>query len=310
MKPNIILCIQRALEFSGRLTVPNLSNSVGVAKLRYIQSVYETPEYRNPDTLVHGLLPPPLRWLSMLQGKIELSRLRRYPFYYYLIARTRHYDQVFIDAISSNFKYVINIGCGTDTRAYRFAAELKKRGKKVLECDQPETIAVKQQLAERLWQTDHVTYVSVDLNDNGWPDLEYRLNEIPTAALVMLEGVSPYIDELSFDQFLQFLADKMKPGSVIAYDYKIRSTAVHVDAHDPRNRLFGLPATKNDVVAYHEALGYKVEHLELSSELVSRFLPNLPISHTPSFAEDGLLKLAVPNKATRPLTSDHGSGSE
>ena len=75
---------------------------------------------------------------------------------------------------------------------------------------------------------------------------------------------------------------------------------MHVDAHDPSNRLFGLPATKNDVVAYHEALGYKVEHLELSSELVSRFLPNLPISHTPSFAEDGLLKLAVPSKATAP----------
>ena len=41
MKPNIILFIQRALEFSGRLTLPNLSNSVGIAKLRYIQSVYE-----------------------------------------------------------------------------------------------------------------------------------------------------------------------------------------------------------------------------------------------------------------------------
>ena len=275
MKPNIILFIQRALELSGHLTLPNLSNSIGIAKLRYIQSVYETSEYRNPDTLIHGLLPAPLRWLSMLQGKIQLSKLRRRPFYYYLIARTRHYDQVFIDATSSNVKYVINIGCGTDTRAYRFAAALKQQGKKVLECDQAETIAVKQRLAERIWPTDHVTYVSIDLNDNLWPDLEHRLNKIPSAALVMLEGVSLYIDELSFGRFLQFLAVKLKPGSVIAYDYKIRSTAVDVHPDDPSNRLFRLPATKNDVISYHEALGFKVKHLELSSELLPRLLPNV-----------------------------------
>ena len=69
MRPNILLVIERALEFSGHLVLPNLSNSVGIAKLRYIQSIGETREYRNPDTLVHGLLPAPLRWLSMLQAK-------------------------------------------------------------------------------------------------------------------------------------------------------------------------------------------------------------------------------------------------
>lgn len=297
MKPNIILFIQRALELSGHLTLPNLSNSVRVAKLRYIQSVYETPEYRNPDTLVHGLLPPPLRWLSMLQAKIQLSRLRRFPFYYYLIARTKHYDQVFIDAISSDIKYVINIGCGTDTRAYRFAAELKQKGKEVLECDQAETIVVKQRLAERIWQTDHVTYVSVDLNDSVWPDLEYRLNKISSVALVMLEGVSPYIDQLSFDRFLQFLAIKLKPGSVIAYDYKIRSDAVNIDPHDQSNGLFRLPGTKNDVISYHEALGFEVKYLELSSELLSRLLPNLAMRGTPLFTDDGLLQLAVPRQS-------------
>jgi methyltransferase (TIGR00027 family) len=291
MKPNIILLIQHALEFSGHPTLPDLSNSIGVAKLRYIQSVYETPEYRNPDTLIQDLLPPPLRWLSTLQGKIQLSKLRQYPFYYHLIARTKYYDQVFTDAIDSNIGYIINIGCGTDTRAYRFAAELKLQGIKVLECDQAKSIAIKQQLAKRRWQTDHVTYVSVDLNDNVWADLEYRLNKIPSAVLVMLEGVSPYIDELSFGRFLNFLAVKLNPGSVIAYDYKIRSV---VEPHGPSKRQFRLPATKNDVIAYHEALGYKVERLELSSELVSRLLPNLAISHTPAFVQDGLLKLAVP----------------
>ena len=51
--------------------------------------------------------------------------------------------------------------------------------------------------------------------------------------------------------------------------------------------------TKSDVIACHEALGYKVEHVELSSELLSRLLPNLAISNTLAFTEDGLITLAA-----------------
>ena len=292
MKPKITY-IQRALRFAGQLTLPDLSNSIGVAKARYIQSVYETPEYRNPDTLIRDLLPPLVRWLSMVQAKFQLSKLRRSPFYYYLIARTKHYDQVFTDTIDKGIKCIINIGCGTDTRAYRFGAELKIRGIRVLECDQAESIAIKQQLATRAWQNDHVTYVSLDLNDNAWPSLERELDKVPSAVLVMLEGVSPYIDEISFARFLSFLAAKLCPGSAVAYDYKMQG-ADDFEFDAPAKRQFRLPATKSDVIAYHEALGYKVEYLELSSELSSRLLPNLATVQTPLFAEDGLLRLLIP----------------
>src|SRR5262249_5641793 len=146
-----------------------------------------------------------------------------WPFYYYLIARTKHYDQVFTDAIYKKTSYIINIGCGADTRAYRFGTELKVRGIKVLECDQAEIIAIKKQLANRAWQTDHVTYVQLDLNDNEWRELQNRLERLPSPVLVMIEGVSPYINKTSFDRFLSFLAVNLNSGSVIAYDYKIQS---------------------------------------------------------------------------------------
>jgi len=279
--------VQRAWGFSGHLAMPDLSSSVHVGKLRYIQSIYEAPECRNPDTLIPYLLSPPLRWLSRLQAKTQLSKLRKNPFYYYIIARTRYYDQVFTDAIDSNIGCIVNIGCGTDTRAYRFAEQLKFHGIKVVECDQAASIAVKQQLAKRMWQTDHVTYVSVDLNDHGWPDLEHCLDAIPCAALVMLEGVSPYINGISFAQFLSFLVVKLHPGSVVAYDYKMQGSY--------NGNLFRLPATKHNVIAYHEALGYRVQHLELSSGLASRLLGNFATSHTCSFAEDALIKLTIPD---------------
>ena len=39
------------------MTLPNLSNSMYVAHLRYIQSIHESPSRRNPDTLVRHFLP-------------------------------------------------------------------------------------------------------------------------------------------------------------------------------------------------------------------------------------------------------------
>jgi hypothetical protein len=165
----------------------------------------------------------------------------------------------------------------------------------VVECDQAESIAIKQELANRKWQTDYITYVSLDLNDNVWSNLKSHLDKINSAVLVILEGVSSYIDQTSFDQFLNFLAVRLNPGSVIVYDYKIRSAADDfVPSGSTKKRGFRLPATKDRVIAYHEALGFKVEHLELSSELSLRLLPNLAIHQTPLFVEDGLVKLVVP----------------
>ena len=37
--------------------LPNLSKSMDVARLRYIQSIHESPQHRNPDTLVRHFIP-------------------------------------------------------------------------------------------------------------------------------------------------------------------------------------------------------------------------------------------------------------
>jgi methyltransferase (TIGR00027 family) len=289
--------VERAL-MSGRLILPDQSYSLSVATLRYIQSLYEAPEYRNPDTFVRDLLSPPRRWLSTIQAKLQLPRLQSNPFYFYLIARTRYYDQIFTDAIHADINFIINIGCGTDTRAYRFAEELREKKINVFECDQPKSISIKQRLAKRKWCTDHVTYVSIDLNDSSWPDLEYQLAKIPSAALVILEGVSNYIDTRSFVQFLKFIAARLQVGSLVAYDYKIQGIADSVD-HDTyvgSRKLFRLPATKKDVVAFHQALGYELKYMELSSDLSLRVLPDTVRSNVELYAEDCLLQLIVAQK--------------
>jgi methyltransferase (TIGR00027 family) len=274
--------------------LPDLSNSMYVAHLRYVQSIHESPELRNPDTLVRHFIPIRARLRTAWLGRTELSKLRADPFYYYLVARTKYYDQVVSEAISDGVQRIVSVGCGSDTRAYRFKHLLSSKNVKVLECDQPEAIHAKQQVAKRWRCFDYVEHLPIDLNDDTWPELEHWLGDrTTTKALVLMEGVSPYVNRGNFGRFLVLLATRLSPGSHVAYDFKIRGV------HDDFGRVgrtqepFRLSRASDEVATFHEARGLRLERLELSSELCARLLPGLAESPVALFSEDGLVRLRV-----------------
>jgi O-methyltransferase involved in polyketide biosynthesis len=79
---------------------------------------------------------------------------------------------VFLDTIEAGVGSIVNIGCGSDTRAERFRLGLIQRGIQVLECDQAEAIEVKRRVATRSFgQNPQLSYQAIDLNDEDWPAL-------------------------------------------------------------------------------------------------------------------------------------------
>lgn len=281
------------------MKLPNLSNSMSVAEWRYIQHIHEGGTLANPDGFVKNFIPLVQRWRCRWIKPRQLRQLRRYPFYYYLVARTKYYDDVFQRAIDQGVRYIVNVGCGTDTRAYRYASRLRERQIEVLECDQEASIVAKQRIAQRWRVSDYASYLPIDLNQGAWPELQRRLAQHaggPT--LVLMEGVSPYIDPVSFDSFLTLLAKQLAPGSRIAYDYKLQGVADDFGRAGRSGAVFRLSGTDADAVAFHARHGLRVEHHELSSALTTRLLPGLVGSHATAFAEDGLLQLTV---AARPV---------
>jgi methyltransferase (TIGR00027 family) len=269
------------------------SNSLKVAERRYIQSIHERSHLQNPDRLVGQFLPLlrrlRCRWLS----RSALAALQADSLYYYLLARTRYYDSVFLDAIGDNVHYIINIGCGTDTRAHRFEQVLKQKDVKVLECDQPKAIQIKQGLAKRVGSNGHVTYLSVDLNDNIWAAFEDWLEKHKMVkALVFMEGVSPYIKSEKFKEFLVLLAKNLSSGSRVAYDFKLRGFDEFDRAGRPQ-RLFRLGERKEELAAFHEEIGYQLDHMEGSADLTTRLLGGVSMSRGHLFKEDVLIQLEV-----------------
>jgi methyltransferase (TIGR00027 family) len=210
------------------------------------------------------------------------------------LARTKYYDDLFGEAAGGQVKHIVNVGCGSDTRAHRFGPILKRAGVNILECDLPEAILTKQQLAKRLGPGEHIQYLSLDLNDLDWPDFTRWLEEIGDAkVLVMIEGVSPYINDESFGQFLAFLGANLSRGSVVAYDFKLRGVADTFGRTGRTENPFRLPNSREEQVAYHEERGFKVTHLELSWELEARLLPILASTGVPLYRQDGLLQLRL-----------------
>jgi methyltransferase (TIGR00027 family) len=274
--------------------LPDLSYMMTVAGLRYIQSVYEPRDRRNPDNMVRELLTPWQRLNCDLRARIAMDTLRGRPFYYYVLARTHYYDDVYRTAVANGAQRIVNIGAGSDTRAYRFAEELKKNRVQVLECDQPEATMMKQRAARRRWRPDHVSYLPIDLNDATWPDFQHWLRQDGnTKTLVLMEGVSPYIESGSFGRFLQFLAGALPENSWVAYDFKLPGVnEVFVSSERIANQ-FRLASGRDEVVAHHTARGYRVERLETSAELTRRLAPFVDSQTTPLFEEDALVQLST-----------------
>lgn len=276
--------------------LPNLSKSMDVAHLRYIESIHEPAELRNPDTLVRHFIPMRERWRAAWLGNRELARLRADPFYYYLVARTRHYDRLVLDAVADGVEQIVNVGCGTDTRAHRFGRLLRARGVTVLECDQPAAIRAKQERTRRWPAADLLAYMPIDLNDGTWPDLKDRLARQgrPVKTVAIMEGVSPYVDREAFPRFLQLLRRTLSTGSQVAYDFKVRGVDDDFGRAGRTRVPFRLSRDPQEVIAFHQGLGFAVESVEMSAELCARLLPVAARSAGGSFDADGLVRLRVP----------------
>lgn len=271
--------------------LPDLSNMMKVGQMRYVQAVYEEEGWRNPDKLVRHFLSPRERAECLVHGLLRLRRLRSDPFYFYLLARTLHYDRIFTDMIGNGGSFILNIGCGGDTRAYRLRTRSVERSVTIVECDQPMAIRAKQFMAQRRLGPEGIRYIEVDLNSGNWPEIENWLeSQRDKIGLVMLEGVSPYIERRHFDNFLRMISSNLNVGSKLAYDFKIAGFNDWFGGGSQEQELFRLPGDRNGVEEYHRNLGLEVQNFCTSSELPRRLLPRTMPAGAPSFLEDALIE--------------------
>ena len=235
-----------------------------VASRRYLQHGREEGVRRNPDHLVRHLLTE--EELAHAETE-ELEALRAFPFYHYLLARTRFYDAVVLDALGDGVTQIVVFGAGLDTRAYRFSEELRRAGARVVETDLAEPIARKRERVDALGEHAHVTYHALDLAAPGldaWPASTGLSPDEPT--LLYAEGVSLYLSAEAVRGWLT--ACRWFRRSTFAYDLGVASRADRMVRLVRKRSSFRLSPESSAVRRFHGRCGWRVRERLPAPELM------------------------------------------
>jgi methyltransferase (TIGR00027 family) len=145
--------------------------------------------------------------------------------HYYVIARTRYFDDVLAATLADPLQQLVILGAGYDSRALRFGDRLSRTV--VFEVDHPATSLVKRKAISRVVPdglAPRINYVPVDFNVDTLADRLTECGYVRGARTAFLwEGVTPYLDAAAVDGTLEFVQSYSAAGSVIVFDYILRS---------------------------------------------------------------------------------------
>jgi methyltransferase (TIGR00027 family) len=195
-------------------------------------------------------------------------------------ARTKHIDGVFRAEVAAGASQVVLLGAGYDSRAYRFASEL--RDARVFEVDHPATSAMKRRGVQRILGAvpRNVAYVPVNFtSENVEERLQAAGYERSRVTLFIWEGVSTYLDAAAVDATFATVGRAGKRSSIV-FDYMHRSALrrpnalmrkhLAVTAKMGEPYLFGVDP--DDLPALLERHGLSVEENLSAEDLGGRYL--------------------------------------
>lgn len=251
-----------------------------VGYLRYLQNRRETGVRKNPDTHVGFLLRRNVRASAIWA---DLARYRGDAFYHYLLARTRFYDEVFLNALSAGVQQILILGAGTDTRAYRLGNTPTLQQVRVFETDLEPWISERSALSGRIKSRHQIHRSSLDLAKDDLSGWVTKAKFAPSQlTLLLAEGVTPYLRSDAVDILLDFMSKHARAGSWLAYDFK-RLDVNGKPSGEQSN--FGLPSDVHQIKRYHDRFQLAVERFFLSEELGERYLDY----DAPKYREDGVV---------------------
>jgi methyltransferase (TIGR00027 family) len=193
-----------------------------VAAKRAIEQFHSSPLFKDPYVAalagdeVNALLS---RWQAVAEAQavpleqVIAKRTR------YIATRTKFMDDFLNSALAqAEYKQVVILGAGLDTRAYRLAWS---PGTTVYEVDCPEVLHYKAQVLQDITPTCIYRPVSGDL---ATPDAKWAMGildagyQIIVPTIWLMEGVVMYLQEEEVHLLLQTISELSVPGSLLGMD--------------------------------------------------------------------------------------------
>jgi methyltransferase (TIGR00027 family) len=227
----------------------------------------EDERFRGPDYLAEIFMPPIPNILLNVPFLRKLCMRKLFPtgIHEYVLARTRVFDQAFVDALERGFPQVVLLGAGMDMRAFRF--QEKNRGTTIFDLDIHATQRYKRGVLERkkIAPPAELVFAPIDFN-------RQRLADVLTQAgyrdrqrtLFLWEGVTMYLEAEAVDGTLAFIRSSAAEGSIVVFDY-VRASVLRYE-----NSLYGEKAIRGTVARAEEGWIFGIEDGSIEEFLAER----------------------------------------
>ncbi|MBN1267407.1 MAG: SAM-dependent methyltransferase [Anaerolineales bacterium] len=247
--------------------------------------------FRGPDTMAKIFLPgfakvilyvPPFR-------RFFMKRIAPSGIYEYVIARTKLFDTVFLEALDNRFTQVVVLGAGMDTRALRF--EDRNPGARIFELDIPATQQPKLEILNRKGVTlpEALVFVPIDFNKQSLSEALHAAGFVENQKTLFLwEGVTMYLTAEAVDATLAFIRENCAEGSRVVFDYIYGSVLRQENKYYGEKEIFNrvskagegwtFAIEEGEIEGFLSGRGFKVEAHYTPPELEKAFLTgeNLP----------------------------------
>jgi methyltransferase (TIGR00027 family) len=178
--------------------------------------------YSGPDNIAYMLVPSFFKLLLKSKWLFKLFSRRFFPkgIYEYIIARTKYFDAIFMEALKLGFDQIVIFGAGFDSRALRF--NKLNKGTRIFELDAPITQQekLKAYKSKKFITTENLVFVPIDFNkENVVEKIAQAGFMAGRKSLFLLEGVTMYLSQDAIENTFRFVSDVSGVGSLIVFDY-------------------------------------------------------------------------------------------
>ena len=240
---------------------------------------------RGPDHLAEIFLPLMPKILLNVPFLRKWCMRKMFPtgIHEYVLARTRLFDEVFVDGLDRGFSQIVLLGAGMDTRALRFQG--RNRGTTIFELDIHATQRYKREVyrRKRTALPDTLVFAPINFNKQCLADVLSEAGyQEKQKTLFLWEGVTMYLKAEAVDTTLAFVLNSAAEGSIVVFDY-VRASVLRRE-----NRLHGEKGSYERVARAGERWIFGIEDGATEGFLAERGLKMLS-HYTPSDLEAAYL---------------------
>lgn len=223
--------------------------------------------FRGPDYLAEIFMPPIPNILLNVPFLRKWCMRKMFPtgIHEYVLARTKLFDQAFVDALERGFPQIVLLGAGMDTRALRF--QDRNKGATIFDLDIHATQRYKRELFERkkVVLPETLVFAPIDFNKQRIADVlaqaGYRDGQ---QTLFLWEGVTMYLEAEAVDGTLAFIRASAAKGSIVVFDY-VRASVLRRE-----NTLYGEKGGYDRVAKAGERWMFGIEDGAIEGFLIER----------------------------------------